>query len=223
MRSKDWKAVKTAKVLLVGEDSNSQWSDDVSEYVMFADYYFRDFPADHGERSRNVEAQNLFAHLNGATAGRFKPDEVYVTNLWRESLPRAPKGKRVLIPEAQAKVGLDHIDWILIANPTIEWVVPMSMQVNYWLQKLGFYGGGDAFITAAEPRRTGMASEPPYYQPVDGKAFQQVCGKIYEAKERPVKVAPVLAAKDFPLRERNLEQFGAAYKQLDEYFKNNLK
>lgn len=56
MRTKDWKAVESAKVLVIGEDSNLQWSDAVPEYVMFADYYFRSFPKDHSERSRNVEA-----------------------------------------------------------------------------------------------------------------------------------------------------------------------
>lgn len=44
MRTKDWKAINNAKVLVVGEDSNLQWSESVPEYVMFADYYFRGFP-----------------------------------------------------------------------------------------------------------------------------------------------------------------------------------
>ncbi|MEG0796620.1 MAG: hypothetical protein RR397_08990 [Odoribacter sp.] len=218
MRAKDWKSVKTAKVLLIGEDSNLQWSDDVPEFVMFANYYFREFPTDHGERSRHVEAQNLFAHLREVTAGKFKPDEVYVTNLCREPLPHAPKGKRVLIPEERAQEGLEHIQWILIANPSIEWIVPMSLQVNYWLQKLDFYTTDPSFLTAAEPRRTGMNNGEPYYQPVDGKAFSQICGSMYEAKEQTAKVVPILPAKDFPLRERNLEVFGEAYKKLKTYF-----
>ena len=54
MRTKDWKAINNANVLVVGEDSNLQWSETVPEYVMFADYYFRSFPEDHGERSRNA-------------------------------------------------------------------------------------------------------------------------------------------------------------------------
>lgn len=218
MRSKDWKAVKSAKLLLIGEDSNLQWSDDVAEYVMFADYYFRDFPADDGERSRNVEAQNMFAQLLHVTGGKFKSDEVYVTNFCNDRIEAAPKGKRVLIPEERAVKGLEHIEWILIANPSIEWIVPMSLQTNYWLQKLGFYGGASEFLSAAEPRRNGLSSEPPYYQPVDGKAFTQICGTVFDAKDKPVKVVPILPAKDFPLRERNLEQFAAKYEALRAYF-----
>lgn len=219
MRAKDWKSVKPAKVLLIGEDSNLQWSEDVPEVVMFADYYFREFPKDHGERSRNVEAQNLFTHLREITAGKFKSDEVYVTNLCREPLSHAPKGKRVLIPETRAQEGLEHIEWILIANPTIEWIMPMSLQTNYWLQKLGFYCSDPAFITAAEPRRNGINNEEPYYQPVDGKAFSQIYGSIYEATERTAKIVPLLAARDFPLRDRNLETFGEAYKKIIDFFR----
>lgn len=220
MRAKDWKPVKPAKVLVIGEDSNLQWSDTVEEYVMFADYYFRDFPADHGERSRNVEAQNLFAHIRELTAGRFKSDEIYVTNFCNEQLENAPKGKRVLIPEERAKKGLEHIDWILKANPTIEWILPMSMQTNYWMQKLGFYGDMPDFLAGAEPRRNGINNEPPYYQPVDGKAFSNVCGRVFGAKEYEAKIVPILAAKDYPLRERNLEQFGEIYRGINTYFQN---
>lgn len=219
MRSKDWKAVKNAKVLLIGEDSNLQWSDDVAEYVMFTDYFFRGFPTDHGERSRNVEARNMFAQLSHISAGYFRPEEVYVTNLCNDRLEAAPKGKRVLIPEDKAIKGLEHIEWILIANPSIEWVVPMSLQTNYWLQKLGFYGGDAAFLSAAEPRRNGLNSAFRYYQPVEGTAFTQICGTVFDAKEKPVKVVPILPAKYFPLCDRNLEQFGASYKALEEYFR----
>lgn len=219
MRAKDWKAVKEAKVLLIGEDSNLQWSDGVPEVVMFADYYFRDFPADDGERSRNVEAQRLFSQMAYVTGGRFKSEEVYVTNLCNDRVENAPKGKRILIPEEKAVKGLEHIEWILIANPTIEWVLPMSLQVNYWLQKLGFYGGDAVFLSAAEPRRMGLSNEPPYYQPVDGKAFIPVCGNIYDSNDKKVKVLPLLPVKDYPLAERNLEQFGVKYDTVREYFK----
>lgn len=218
MRTKDWKSTKPAKILLVGEDSNLQWSDTVTEYAMFADYYFRQFPWDHGERSRNVEAQNLFAHLRDLTSGRFKADEIYVTNLCREQVEPAPKGKRVLIPEAQAVLGLDHIKWILMTNPTIEWVFLMSMQTNYWLQKLDFYTPDADFIAKAEPRRVGQNDLQPYYQPVDGKAFTKICGNIYPTSDS-VQIVPILAAKDYPLNERNLAQFGVAYETIRTYFK----
>ena len=99
MRTKDWKAINNAKVLVVGEDSNLQWSETVPEYVMFADYYFRGFPEDHGERSRNVEARNLFNYITKLTGNQMTPEDFYITNLCNDNLEPAPKGKRVLIPK----------------------------------------------------------------------------------------------------------------------------
>ena len=155
MRTKDWKAINNAKVLVVGEDSNLQWSETVPEYVMFADYYFRGFPEDHGERSRNVEARNLFNYITKLTGNQMTPEDFYITNLCNDNLEPAPKGKRVLIPEDKALKGIEHIEWILSQNPTIEYVFAMSLQTNYWLQKSGFYEGSAEFLSAAEPRRTG--------------------------------------------------------------------
>ena len=219
MRTKDWKAIKPAKLLVIGEDSNLQWSETVPEYVMFADYYFRRFPEDHGERSRNVEARNLFNYITKLTGNRVSPEEVYITNLCNDDVEPSPKGKRVFIPEAKALKGIEHIKWVLSENPTIEYVLAMSLQTNYWLQKAGFYEGDAAFLKAAEPRRVGMESEQPFYQPVDGKAFMAVCGKLYEAKDFPVKIVPILPAKDYPLSIQNMERYGEAYDQISGYFK----
>ncbi len=217
MRSKDLKAVDAAKVLVIGEDSNLQWSEAVPEYVMFADYFFRSFPEDHGERSRNVEARHLFDHISYVTGGTIKTREMYFTNLCNDSVEPAPKGKRVLIPEEKAIKGLEHIEWVLEQYPTIEWVLPMSLQTNYWLQKLGFYGGDEDFLNAAQPRRAGLSGQP-YYQPVDGKAFSTVCGNLYEAKNHPVKIIPILPAKDYPLREQNIERFSKVYEKIQANF-----
>ena len=219
MRTKDWKAIKTAKVLVIGEDSNLQWSETVPEYVMFADYYFRSFPEDHGERSRNVEARNLFNYITKLTGNKITPDEVYITNLCNDNVEPAPKGKRVFIPEAKAQKGIDHIKWILSENPSIQYVIAMSLQTNYWLQKEGFYEVDAAFLKAAEPRRMGMECIQPYYQPVDGKAFTPICGQMYNATESEIKVIPVLPAKDYPLSIPNMERYGEAYEKISGYFK----
>lgn len=219
MRSKDWKAIENAKVLVIGEDSNLQWSETVPEYVMFADYYFRGFPKDHGERSRNVEARTLFDYITSLTAGRITPEEVYITNLCNDNVEPSPKGKRVFIPEAKALKGIDHIEWVLSENPSIKYVLAMSLQTNYWLQKVGFYGGDTNFLSAAEPRRLGIMNEQPFYQPVDGKAFSAICGNIYEAKKFPVKVIPILPSKDYPLSEQNMERYGEACERVRHYFK----
>ena len=113
MRSKDLKAAGTARLLVIGEDSNLQWSDTATEYAMFADYYFRRFPEDHGERSRNVEARDLFNHIMYVTLNSVKPEDMYITNLCNDYVEPAPKGKRVLIKEEKALKGVEHIKWIL--------------------------------------------------------------------------------------------------------------
>lgn len=218
MRTKDWKAIESAKVLIIGEDSNLQWSETVPEYVMFADYYFRSFPKDHGERSRNVEARTLFNYMTSLTAKRITPEEVYITNLCNDNVEPSPKGKRVFIPEEKVVKGIEHIEWILSQNPSIKYVLAMSLQTNYWLQKVGFYGGDEAFLSAAEPRRLGMENDQPFYQPVNGKAFSLICGNIYEAKNFPVKVIPILPVKDYPLSEQNKERYGEAYEKICHYF-----
>ena len=219
MRTKDWKAINSAKVLVVGEDSNLQWSETVPEYAMFADYYFRAFPEDHGERSRNVEARNLFNYITKLSGNQVTPEDIYITNLCNDHVEPAPKGKRVFIPEDKALKGIEHIKWILSQNPTIEYVFAMSLQTNYWLQKGGCYEGSAEFLSAAEPRRTGTENDQPFYQPIDGKAFIQVCGNCYDAKSFPVKVIPILPAKDFPLSEQNMERYGEACKKVSGYFK----
>ncbi|WP_321331746.1 hypothetical protein [uncultured Bacteroides sp.] len=220
MRSKDLKPAEPARLLVIGEDSNLQWSDTATEVAMFADYYFRSFPEDHGERSRNVEARNLFNHLTFVTLNSVNPAEMYITNLCNDYVTPAPKGKRVLIPEEKAIKGLSHIEWLLEQYPTIECVLTMSLQTNYWLQKLGFYGDDEAFVNGAQPRRKGLESiEEPYYQPVDGKVFRNICGNIYDAKNHPVKVIPILAAKSYPLKDKDAELYSEAYNKIRGYFR----
>ncbi len=219
MRSKDVKATTVAKVLVIGEDSNLQWSDKVPEYVMFADYYFNRFPEDHGERSRNVEARQLFDHILYVTGDTIKASQIYFTNLCNDSVEPAPRGKRTLIPEAKAIKGFEHIRWILEENPSIEWILPMSLQANYWLQQLGLYGGDETFLHKAQPRRVGLEGAQPYYQPVDGKAFSLILGEVYPSKMYDKKVMPILPAKDFPLLAQNIERYEALYDKLRANFR----
>ena len=221
MRTKDWKAINTPKILMIGEDSNLQWSETVAKYAMFADYYFRGFPEDHGERSRNVEARNLFNYVMRLTDHQLTPEDVYITNLCNDDVEPAPKGKRTFIPEEKAQKGIEHIKWILSENPSIKCILAMSLQTNYWLQQLGFYEGDADFLRAAEPRRNGKESLSPFYQPVDGKAFTMICGKAYDATDFPVKVFPVLPTKDYPLSDQNLDRYAKALDQVVNYFRTN--
>ncbi|MBP1630501.1 MAG: hypothetical protein H6Q15_1394 [Bacteroidetes bacterium] len=221
MKSKDLEALYDAKILVVGEDSNLFWSDNVSEYAMFADYYFKKMPEDHGERSRNVESRNLFEHINYLTNNKLRSKEIYITNLCNEYVTPPPRGKRVLIPEENAKDGLKRIEKILKDNPTIQYVFVMSLQSNYWLQKLGFYTTDEEFLHNAQPKRVGLVEFECYYQPVNAKAFSSIVGNIYQANKFDVKVVPILPAKDFPLKEQNIERFTNPYIKIKESIKFN--
>lgn len=219
-RTKDWKAIVAPRVLIVGENSTLQWSDEVIEYVMFLDYYFRNKPYDHGERSRYTEAASILKCVNELSADRYRPQHVCATNLSIEILARPLKGKHILIPERDAIAGVKRINKIITDNPSIETVFVMSVQANYWLQKLGLYASDAAFLHGAQPRTVGIESDKPYYQPVDPKAFNSVCGNIYQAQTgtRTINVVPILPAKDYPLYGLNEERFSAAYDAVKAHF-----
>jgi len=48
-----------------------------------------------------------------------------------------------------------------------------------------------------------------------------ICGKIYEATDLPVKVFPVLPAKDYPLSEQNRERYAKGLEQVTKFFREN--
>ncbi|MFI3266486.1 MAG: hypothetical protein R3Y15_04970 [Rikenellaceae bacterium] len=223
MKTADWPAISTTKVLLIGENSTLQWKDEVLEHAMFLDYYFNHPPYDLGERSRYSEAKTIFDTLSEITSGQCRAEQVHGTLLSNDMLTRPPKGKHLLIPEKQAKEGIIHIKSLLKRYPSIEYIFVMGLQTNYYLQKFGFYNCGDmteSFVKGAEPRRIGLDPFEPFYQPVNAKPFREVCFKRYAAAEYPnVEVIPILPVKSYPMSEVELKNFGANFSTLKESFK----
>lgn len=214
MKSKDWMPNDEARVLIIAEDTNLQWAPDVAEYPLFADYYFRKIPHDLGERSRYSEAKNLFEMVKELTDYKYMVSEVYVTALSKDELPRAPKGKRTLIPEKVALNGIARIKEILAQNPEIDLIFAPSMQVNYWLQKSGLVPADAEFLKGAEPRRIGIENRAPYYQPVNPKVFQSVCGLPVTLDGSDVKLIPLLPLRDYPLKDKNQELYASRYEAI---------
>lgn len=212
MKTKEWVALTQANTLLIGESSMLQWSDEVIDYVMFLDYYFRDKPYDLGERSRYSEAKNVFDMMRTVTGGRCHPENLYAVNLTEEHQIRPPKGKRPLITPEQAREGVKNIERILKENPSITHVYAMGMQVNYYLQLLGFCDADEQYIKGAEPRRKAAADY--FYQPVDGKVFREICCKKFNIKCSDSILIPILHAKEYPLRDQNIGIFGELYESL---------
>lgn len=212
MKTRDWKAVTMPNTLLIGESSMLQWSDDIIDYVMFLDYYFRPKPYDLGERSRYAEAKNIFDMVSVLTGGGCRADNLCATNLTFDMIVRPPKGKRLLITPEQAQVGIKDIETILRDNPTITTVLAMGMQVNYYMQLYGFCTPSDEYLRGAEPRRAGVVEN--YYQPVDGKVFRKICCQKTNINCNNSTLIPILPAKEYPLRGDNVRIYEELYENL---------
>lgn len=218
MKTKDWPAKSTPKALLIGHDPRLQNSESIAGHALFADYYFRDVPTKPAEKRKYGLAKSSFDHIAYLTHGKIAPESLYITNLCNSALEHALKGKTVLIPKEKAQEGLENIRSVLEANPSIEFLFPMSLQVNYWLQKLGFYGLDDDFLAQSEPKEIGVIHRPPYYEPRKSKSFTLICGQIFESAEGKHKIVPILHSKNYPLKGRFLQAYGSKYDQIREYF-----
>ncbi|MBA7519518.1 hypothetical protein ES705_11597 [subsurface metagenome] len=220
METKDWKSIDTARLLLVGHDPRLQQSNTIAEYVLFANYYFDDIPESAHEKKKYGLAKSTFDHVAYLTNEKFKAETIYITNLCNSQLEHAPKGKTVLITREKAEQGLVNIKRILSENPSIEYVFPTSLQVNYWLQKLGFYNSYDDFVQLSEPKEIGLKNNPSYFQPKKSRTFTMICGKIFNVVDGHQKVIPILHSKNYPLKGRFLKAYGNGYEQIRKYFLN---
>jgi hypothetical protein len=197
---KDWKSKLPAKVLIIGHDPRLQKSDTIAEYALFADYYFQGEPKSKSEKHKYDLAKSTFEQILEITCDKFKPEEFYLTNLCNTALPHAPKGKTVLISEDKATAGIKHIRQILKENLTIEFIFPMSLQVNYWLQKLEFYSSDTDFVKETEPKEKGIKNTEPYFEAKKSRTFLKVCGNQYRITNGKQIVIPVLHSKNYPLK-----------------------
>lgn len=209
--------IHKAKVLVIGHDPRLQESDTLAGYAFFANYYFRAIPTNRSEFAKYRLAQAVYEYVAYLTSHRYVAGQIALTNLCNESLPHAPKGKIVYIPEDSAQKGIDAIRQIM-AGSEIEVIFPMSVQVNYWLQKLGFYPPVSEYLSAAEPRSKGVCHQPPYYEQSRSKAFTHICGKCYRDQDNR-RVHPILHVKNWPLKG----SFAAAYAKAYTDCVNSLK
>jgi hypothetical protein len=218
MKTEDWKSIETAKALVIGHDPRLQTSETLAQYAFFADYYFRQPPTGSSERRKYGLAKATFDHIQYLTNGKTSDKSIYITNLCNSPLPHAPKGKTVLITESEAKIGYQNILKIINENPTIEYIFPMSLQVNYWLQKLGLYKSEDDFLILSEPNKIGLINNPPYFQPVTGRTFTMICGNVYKSNSGRQKIIPILHTKNYPLKGKFLGAYGPSYERIRNYF-----
>lgn len=218
MQTLDWiPKENTPRALLIGHDPRLQNSDTQATYVLFANYFFDKTIKDRAFKSKYGLAASAFKQLTDIMNGKIIPEEVYITNLCNSALPHAPKGKTVYIPEDKAIEGVENIKKILKENPNIEYLFPMSLQVNYWLQKLGLYYSNDEFAEKSTPKTIGIQNGPPYYESIGKSPFLMICGNRYQVAGGTQTVIPILHAKCFPLNKQ-FRAYESAYNRMKSYF-----
>lgn len=190
-----------AKVLLIGHDPNLQNSKKLPEYCFFADYTkLKHRPKESGDGKRYDLAKSVFRHVKFLTSGKIKEDEIYLTNLCNKKLPR-PKlyefdMSEFYISRSNAEEGLADIERIL-ANSNIKVILSSSLQVNYWLQVLGFYRYSDEFIKNAEPIPWCAANDcyTPLHRALGHKGlFYNICGEKFITSTNHI-IFPILHIK----------------------------
>ena len=217
--SKDWNPLfekgVAPRVLLIGHDPRLQLSDTIAEYALFSNYYFEEVPKNRVDKRKFGLAEKSFEQILDITNHRFRADEIYVTNLCNESLVHAPQGKTVLIPENVAKEGYERIATIIYKYKTIEFIFPMSQQVNYWLQHFGLYQTPTDFMNKAKPKQKGIDNNPPYYEAVKQRdhPFLEICGNVYNLNTGQ-KLIPVLHTKQYG----RLVTYSHCYEQIRKFF-----
>jgi hypothetical protein len=190
-----WGDLSKAKVLVIGHDPNLQESPTQAQHCFFADYYFKPIPSKGNEKAKYNLAKAVFEYTHYLTSNRFTDLEIYITNLCNCKLPKQPPKKTIYIPESKAVEGLQNIRNILKSSK-ISLIIATSQQVNYWLQKLGFYSSTNKYVDDSEPKPAGVLNN--YYEPKGKSPFLQVCGRKYIADGVPL--FPVLHIKQYPLR-----------------------
>jgi hypothetical protein len=218
VKTKDWIPPKPAKALVIGHDPRLRKSDTIAEYVLFANYYFQGEPTRPHDKQKYGLAKLTFDHISFLTAGKINPDEIYLTNLCKSALDRPSRGI-VLIPRAKAIEGLKNIKETLSNNPSIEFIFAMSLQVNYWLQELGFYKSENNFFQKTLPVKAGLMSDPPYFKPKTARTFIMICGNHYKLTEGDQLLFPVLHSKMYPLKGNILSAYGDGYERIRELFR----
>jgi len=217
MGTKPWGNPEKAKILVIGHDPGLQNSPTIASYCFFADYYFQSKPIISRELSKYGLAESPFNCIRDLTAGQFSDDKILITNLYNEELKPSPRGKTNYIPHDKAEVGLKAIK-SLIHKSSVKLIFPMSQQVNYWLQKLGFYATDTLFLEKSEPKPSGVENQPPYYQPRQSGAFKEICGGKYIV-DKQYFLFPILHIKSYPLKGNFLtyeENYSNCKKELKE-------
>lgn len=214
---KDYGNIKKAKVLVIGHDPRLKLSDDIAEYCFYADYKFKADIKDKKDKRKKEFSKAVYDYIFELTNNKYNVDEIYFTNLCNDELPHAPKKKTVYIPIDKAKEGIKRIKDIL-NNSDIEFIFAMSLQVNYWLQELGFYSSNNEFLKNTIICDKGKLSINPYFKTIKSGTFKEICGNIYTVDGSKAKIIPILHVTQYPLRSFMKNHYGESLETIKCYF-----
>lgn len=212
--TKDYIPNNHAKALIIGHDPTLRATETKPEYAFFADYYFKEEPHKRSEKQKYMLAKKTFEQILEITRGKVRANEIYVTNLCNKTLPHS--NGVVKIPKEAAIDGVARIREILKANPSIQYVFPMSLQVNYWLQELGLYTSNNGFLENTRPKEHNRNDHK--FKPRKGRTFLLICGKQYEISNGEGQIViPILHTKQYPLKGY-MVVYESCYKRINEFF-----
>jgi hypothetical protein len=200
-KCKPWGSLEKAKVLVIGHDPTLINVDTIGEYCFFANYYMEKYknikPTKANEKKRYDLARALYLYIYNLTNYKYKKDEIYITNLCNNALPR-PSSGTVYIPREEAINGLNEI-YNILKNSNIEKIFVQSVQVNYWLQELGMYSSKNNFVELAVPIRSyaDKGQYVPLYK-IKGirSPFYDICGNKYMVDSNK-KLFPIIHVKQY--------------------------
>ena len=198
-----------SRVLVIGHDPRLRDSDALANHAFFADLFFKPIPARGSELAKYGLAKAIYSYIGELTSYRYTASQMVLTNLCNDHLPHAPKGRVVLIHEAEAKRGLADIRR-LISLARFELVFAMSEQVNYWLHALGFCVSRGGFLLKSAPKERGVQHNPPYYEPKEPRAFQSIAYLRHETTAG-IPVYPIVHVRSWPLRGPFQKAYGRQY------------
>lgn len=212
--TKDYAPSNAAKALIIGHDPTLRATDTQAEYAFFANYYFNEEPHKRSENRKYMLAKKTIEQIVEITGGKVRANEIYVTNLCNKMLPHSDGV--VKIPKEAAVEGIARIREILKSNSTIQYVFPMSLQVNYWLQELGLYSSKDGFLESTRPKETSENERK--FKPGHRLTFLMICGKQYEVIDGCGQIViPILHPKQYPLKG-NMKAYESCYEFIREFF-----
>ena len=188
----------TATILVIGQDPRLQRSQAEAEVAFFFDYLSRSQPTYGPEASKYNLARKVCSYVNELVGREVSLRELYVTNLCNEFLDHALGSGTVLIPDIQARRGVEQITQI-VADGHFKVILPMAVQTSYHLCRLNFIAEDSELIIrfthAARPRASKI-EQGIYVQ--SGKApFLTVCGCKFHHHSVPV--VPIVHVKQWPL------------------------